>query len=115
MEMRRRTSFFLPFTIVTRESWNAARFPETGIEIPLYVSSFLVLKLMRNPSINFFSGKTEWAVTKDGRASKKRGARFERRPSQRFGPRQSHVARERQRDRRQEPKDPNGQAEKKIT
>ncbi|KRY59252.1 Band 4.1-like protein 5, partial [Trichinella britovi] len=40
-----------------------------------------------------YTGKTEWGVTKEAKLAK-RHARFERRPSQRYGPRQSHLLRE---------------------
>ncbi|CDW59697.1 GA22017, isoform D [Trichuris trichiura] len=40
-----------------------------------------------------YTGKTEWGVTKETQFNK-RHAHFERRPSQRYGPRQSHLIRE---------------------
>ncbi|KHJ44860.1 FERM central domain protein [Trichuris suis] len=40
-----------------------------------------------------YTGKTEWGVTKETQFNK-RNAHFERRPSQRYGPRQSHLLRE---------------------
>lgn len=43
----------------------------------------------------FFSGKTEFQTTQQNRA--RRTVQFERRPSQRYARRQSHVLREKQR------------------
>uniref|UniRef100_A0A5S6QJT4 Moesin/ezrin/radixin homolog 1 n=1 Tax=Trichuris muris TaxID=70415 RepID=A0A5S6QJT4_TRIMR len=40
-----------------------------------------------------YTGKTEWGVTKETQFNKRR-ASFERRPSQRYGPRQSHLLKE---------------------
>ena len=58
-----------------------------------------------------YSGRTEYQTTQTNRA--RRSVQFERRPSQRYARRQSHVLRERQqqqRDRKEEPKNGAGTA-----
>ncbi|VDP53676.1 unnamed protein product, partial [Soboliphyme baturini] len=56
-----------------------------------------------------YTGKTEWGVTKDGNLCHREN-NFERRPSQRYGPRQSHATREKQKRQERVEKQPQSES-----